>query len=521
MNAVDASAHPRNPKTKMSFAEKVRAGALWSFGGNLASTVGSFLGGIVLARILDPSDFGAFLSITVFTSTLTMVSKFGLPQALMQVKVLDREHVDAAFLWVTVTSFAGFLLLNLIAKGIASAFGSAQIEVAVRLMSLILLLNPFETIALALLRREMRFDAVTQIEFRALLLSFLVSLVAAASGLGVLSLAMGAVGGGIVTMLGAFAKVGWRPRPTAIRYVFPLLRFSALMTLNNTVVVLTNRIDNMLIGLLTSLGQVGLYGRAFSLARIPVDQLGQSLGPLMLRSLSTVKEDPIASRDLYLKALATLSLIIFPLLAVLFVAGEELLLLLYGEKWREAAVALPPLTIAGMFTLVYIQSRALVTAQGLAGALLGVHMLGLLATIILIAAAAPLGLLILGWAIALREIVLVAVMFRVIGHHGLGITLSMIRASLLPATLAWIAAIAVGSISLDVVRLLGLEQFPNVAARAFVEIVMVLAGYGVIAFAVSVVWRSNLYLISARRQLWTTTNLLSGKVAARFARSTT
>ncbi|MBK1629754.1 hypothetical protein CKO31_03160 [Thiohalocapsa halophila] len=495
----------------MSFMERVRAGAFWSLGGNLASTLGSFAGGVILARILDPTDFGAFLSITVFTSTLTMLSKFGLPQALMQAKAVREEQVDAAFLWVTLTSAGGWLLLNLGAAELASAFGAREIETAVRIMSLVLLVNPFETIAIALLRREMRFDAVTKVEISALIVSLVVSISTALGGFGVISLALGTVSGAAATMIAALKQVSWRPRLRRIGYVFPLLRFSGLVTLNNTIIVFTNRVDNMLVGLLSSLGQLGLYGRAFSLARIPVDQLGQTLGPLMLRSFSTLRDDIFESRELYLKALTTLSLLIFPFLAVLLVSGKELLVMVYGEKWGEGGVALAPLTVAGMFTLVYTKTRALVTAQGFVGRLLQVHLAGLLATVVLVAAAAPMGLFALGCAIAVREAFLVVMVVRLSQQRGLGVTPRLVQFALMPALVAWLLAVVMALLALEVSADWRPDLVENGMGRLILGIVVTLTCYSGVALGLGLGWKSHRYLMSAQGQIFGVVALLLRK----------
>jgi len=75
----------------------MRVGAVWAYLQTGLSTVFQFGSGIVLARLLDPDDFGVFAAVTAFTAILLQQVAFGLSSTLLQSKSLEDHQWNSAF----------------------------------------------------------------------------------------------------------------------------------------------------------------------------------------------------------------------------------------------------------------------------------------------------------------------------------------------------------------------------------------------------------------------------------------
>ena len=73
----------------MSLDQSIRHGVKWLLGGNVASHALQFVFGIVLARLLVPSEFGMLVTIQVFTGLAAFIAGGGVGQAF--IREGDRE----------------------------------------------------------------------------------------------------------------------------------------------------------------------------------------------------------------------------------------------------------------------------------------------------------------------------------------------------------------------------------------------------------------------------------------------
>ena len=480
------------------FSDLVRRGALWSVGGNMFSTIVTFASGVILARLLSPSDFGVFMATTVFTSILLMLSKFGLPQALIQAENLTEDTINGALAVTTTLSLVSFLLLNASAPLIAQLYGTPEVVDTVRFMSPVLLLSPIPTVGIALLRRAMQFDVVTKITAVSLLASAAVSITLAMMGFGPLALAIGSLTNVLATLVLVLRSSMWKPRLRSLLRVSPIIGYSRFMALSTFLVYATNKVDNLLVGALAGMGSLGNYGRAFSLSRIPLDQFAQSISPLMLGSLSRLQRDASAGKHLFSKAIAVVSLLTFPFFALLFVIGPQLVVLVYGAQWSTAAEALRPFVVAASIMLYYIQLQSYISAFGLVRKLSSAHFLGLIATVFLVLSLAPFGLFAIGVGIAIREAVILSAMLFLLRKTPVEVKPLELIYTTAPALAATAAATMFGFYASS--RLQSAQPDSILLEIIVTSIVLALAYAGTTLLLI-LLWRSHTQLQSVRRHL--------------------
>ena len=107
----------------------------WSFASTVLSRLGTLVTGIVLARLLDPHDYGVFTVAMVALVVLVNVNDLGLEQALVRWQGDIRAVAGTATTVIFGSSVLLFLLFWFLAPPLAGALHAPEATNIVRLMA--------------------------------------------------------------------------------------------------------------------------------------------------------------------------------------------------------------------------------------------------------------------------------------------------------------------------------------------------------------------------------------------------
>ena len=96
---------------------------VWKFGERLSSQLVSFVVSIIIARILDPSDYGLVSMTMVFISLSNVLVDGGFSSALIQKKNADKLDFSTVFWFSVVFAISIYVILYISAPYIASFYG--------------------------------------------------------------------------------------------------------------------------------------------------------------------------------------------------------------------------------------------------------------------------------------------------------------------------------------------------------------------------------------------------------------
>jgi O-antigen/teichoic acid export membrane protein len=82
---------------------------------------------------------------------------------------------------------------------------------------------------------------------------------------------------------------------------------------------------------------VGLYGRAYQLSNLPIDNLNSAVGEVAFSALSRVRNDPPRFRNYFLKGYSLVLVMTIPITIAVALFAPELISVLLGPKWKDAA----------------------------------------------------------------------------------------------------------------------------------------------------------------------------------------
>ena len=315
----------------------IRGGSarICSQGASFLLRVGSM---IVLARLLEPKDFGLVGMVTAFTGVLSLFRDFGLSAATVQQADVTEEQTSFLF-WINVAMGCA---LGLATICLAPAIGSFYHEPRlVRITSVVaagFVFNGAGVQHSAMLQRQMRFTALSLIDMVSLIVSTAVAIGVATAGYGYWALVAMAVCLPLSTTIGVWLMSGWVPRmPRRQAGIRSMMRFGGLMTLNGLIVYVASNFDKVLLGRFWGAEAIGIYGRAYQLIRIPIDNLNGAVGEVAFAALSRIQHDPDRLRRYFLKGYSLVLAVTVPITVACAVFADELIYVLLGPKWKEVA----------------------------------------------------------------------------------------------------------------------------------------------------------------------------------------
>ena len=333
----------------------------WSVVQQLGRQVASYSVFIVLARLLNPRDFGLVALATAWIGILGVFSDVGFGSALIQRREVTPAHLSSTFFLNAGLGLIASLAGMAASWPLAQALGTPAVQPVVLALSPGFFVNSLGLTHLALAYRDLRFKELAIRDLSATMLGGAVGITAALRGYGVWSL----VAQTLVTSAGGAAllwgMLRWRPAISEVsrRALVELWGYSSKLFSFNLFKYLAQNLDKLLVGVLAGPLVMGLYNFAQKLVVFPVQNLAGAVGNWLFPRLARV-HDTAGARATYFQACRMTVLAIFPLLAILAVVAPPAIPLFFGAKWEPAAPIVPLFALVG----------AAMTLMALAGSLL-------------------------------------------------------------------------------------------------------------------------------------------------------
>ena len=364
-----------------------------------------FLVVVVLARLLEPADFGMMAMLMVFTSFAALLAEGGLSSALVQKQNATSDDEVSVFLINLCASCALVVVLWLIAPSIARFYGQPRLGPLLYVLSWVLPLGALMAVPNAVLIRRLDFRTRATAELLASLCSAALALGLAWRGYGVWSLIWQAVAGAGLRALLLWLLSGWRPRGQFDARAFgSLLRFGSPLLVANVLNLISVRMQSLLIGRLFDARALGFYALAQDTQQAPAQFITGVLNRVGLPVFSAAATRPEKLAGA-LRLSLRLSLFVFaPCMAGIAAVATPLVLTLYGEAWAPAAPILSLLALAAVFWPSHVLNLAAISAIGRTSLVLKLEIVKALVSIPMVVVAAFYGATAVAWAVLLSNL---------------------------------------------------------------------------------------------------------------------
>ena len=214
------------------------------------------------------------------------------------------------------------------------------------------LLNPFSSVARALLHRRMQFKATAFAQVLQNFVGVLSSIGFAWTGFGVWSLVYSEIIRSSLALIVVMFYARWWPRfsykHSAMKDLFS---FGIGMFFKRLLAYSTDKAEFFIIGKQLGVVSLGFYEKAYGLMDVTIRELGNGMRPVLFSAFSIIQNDQERILAAYKKVLLTFSLISYPIFFGLASVAPPMIFLLYGEKWMPSVLPLQILCISGPFRL--------------------------------------------------------------------------------------------------------------------------------------------------------------------------
>lgn len=336
-------------------ADRTASAAKWRFASAAAAAVSQFLTGILLARLLLPSDFGLMALAFVLLGLARPLGDLGLGQAIVQRADLTERHVRAGFTVAVLFGFAIALILVATAPLCALILRDARVAPVLRGLSATFVVSGAAVAADALLRRRMNFKRLFFIDVGSYILGYGgITCALALLHYGVWSLVVGTFVQALVAATAKLASVRHAVKPClGRRELKELFNFGFASSMSGCVNYVALNADNFVVGRLIGAGGLGLYNRAYMLMNVPHTYASNVMSSVMFPAFSEMQEEPARLRRAFLLLTELAAMVAAPAMVTMVIAGPYLVRGLYGERWMGVIAPLQILCLAGYFRVLY------------------------------------------------------------------------------------------------------------------------------------------------------------------------
>ena len=329
--------------------EKTAQGLLW---GGLNSGIQQLVGlafGIVLGRLLSPSDYGMMAMISIFSLVATALQDSGFRTALTNIEHPKHEDYNSVFWFNIIMASSLYVILFLAAPLIGEYYHTPRVVPLCRYAFLSIVIASFGTAQSAYLFKHLRAKQQAEAGALAVILSSMTGVGMAFAGMAYWSLAtQGLVYVGINTLL-QWHFSPWRPSIHGITFapVRRMFRFSCKILATTIMTHVNNNVLNILLGHYFTPRDTGNYNQAYqwntkcySLVQSMVAQVAQPV-------LVSLNGEEGRQKDVFRKMMRFTAFITFPLLFGFGLVAKEFIVTAIGEKWLASAQLIQILCISG------------------------------------------------------------------------------------------------------------------------------------------------------------------------------
>lgn len=320
----------------------------WSAADRILNSLMTFSGNIVLARLLDPSDFGLVAMVAIFLAVAQNLSSCGMSDGLVQ-KPRPTEH-DYSTVFVFNAFFGLFfaVLFTAISAPLASFYNRPQIEGIMIVAGICFF---FQTLSFAQetrMRKELDMKKLAIVRLSSTASATALGIVMACTGFGYWALVATHSGLSVFTFLYYIIVSRWMPKIAFYKESFKeMFSYGFHLMLAYVVTQIGRNINTSILGKFNTPAVSGLYSQAQKLEEVPFG-ITESIFNWPFFTVLSNQQDYSERRKLASNMHLRLWVITLAVGALLYLVSAPAFNLLYGAKWDGAIPVFRLLLVFGV-----------------------------------------------------------------------------------------------------------------------------------------------------------------------------
>lgn len=333
--------------------------SLWKMFEQFSAKGISVVVSIVLARLLLPSDYGVIALTTIFTNLSDILIDGGFSTALITKESVDDYDYSAVFSVSSSIAVFLYVILFFASPFIAKYYGEPQLIAVLRVIGVSFFVQAFTAVRNGMVNRNMQFKLLFICNSTASVVSGIIGIVSAYLGCGVWALVMQRLSQQIIVTILLFINVRWK-----IHWKYDSQRIKEMLSFSLGVVgssllnFFSGSIYSVVIGKKYSVTDLGYYDKG---SQLPMQFSLYTFGAMsnvLLPTISSCQNDLKRVKRIIRKVVCMTSFLIMPLMAGLSITSEEIICILFTDKWLPSVPIVPSMCIyylATPYMLINVQ----------------------------------------------------------------------------------------------------------------------------------------------------------------------
>lgn len=348
-----------------NFKNQAKKAVFWSSFRSISNQAMQFVIGIVLARLLSPSDYGIIALPTIFLAIAQCFIDSGFSSALIRKPQLSEEDLSTAFYFNICVGIFFYVVLFLCAPLIANFYNVPILKDILRVTALSTLFGPLQSVHFAQFSRKMDFKTPAKISLSCKFTTGVVGIILAFKGFGVWALVFQGVAGSLLSLTMVWTLSPWRPRAgwsnESFHYLFG---FGSKLLGSSILDVLYNNIIPVTLGKFYSPKVLGIFNRGYGYAALPYNQINGMLSPIFFPMFSKLQNDKDELFNYFRKVLRLLIFILAPMELLICALAKPLVIFMITDKWSECIIVMQLMSISIILWPIQSLNMALFSAMG-------------------------------------------------------------------------------------------------------------------------------------------------------------
>jgi O-antigen/teichoic acid export membrane protein len=334
----------------------------WNGVGLVAAKAISLVRFFVLARLLEPVDFGLLAIAWTAIELLLVVSNPGMGTALIQRRRVEERDFNTVWTAGLLRTLLVGVVVFAAAGPIAAAYGDPRAAPVLRALALAPLLSAAASAKLAELNRRLAFRRLTVVRLAETGTEAIVS-IALAAVLGVWALVVGVLVSNLVRILTSYVVAPHRPALMLHRAsVRSLFRFGRWVFLSGALFMAGDALLRAAVSQRLGTSELGVFYLSLRLVLLPITSIEGAVSTVGMRAHVELGDDAGRRARALQTSLVGLLALLAPAYAVLIVLASGVVSVL-GPQWASAVDPIRVTSLAALLTAIGVVCEPVLLAM--------------------------------------------------------------------------------------------------------------------------------------------------------------
>lgn len=345
----------RSPDSPPPLRGKLIRGSAWmvatKWGVRMLGIVSTF----VLARLLEPEDFGLAAMSMVLVSSVTILFEFGVDYAVITSPSADRRTLDSGWTLRLLQALGAGATVLMLTPFVGFIYADERVVPILVVVAVASMVRGGANIGVVLFRRELEFRRQFTFELLTKVVAMVVTLGLALWLRNYWALVIGIAVSYAAEVVFSYVMHSYRPRFSLAAFT-TIWSFSKWMLATHIGNHIATRIDRVFVGALGGPQVVGHYSIGGEIANMAGPEITAPVSRALIPGFAKLRDEPARLDQAYLKSLAAAALVGVPCSIGLALVAPVFIPIALGPNW---ATAIPIVQILCFYALL----RTLVTAS--------------------------------------------------------------------------------------------------------------------------------------------------------------